>query len=201
MFNLIDVEQGSDEWFKLRLGKLTASQFSKILSPTGKVSTQAADLVNKKIAEKLTGEMEDNYTNPHMERGTELEPEALEFLNFTNGFNFKPVGFADSGMGYGCSPDALDLDSKIGCEIKCPMAKTHVKYLRSGKLPNEYFSQVQGSMLVTGFKQWVFMSYHPTMKPFIITVERDDDYINKLQELLIEKVKEIKTVSEALKNG
>lgn len=201
MFNIVDVEQGTEEWFKARLGKLTASNFSKILSPTGKVSTQANDLVNTLVAELLTGEREETYKNAHMERGNELEEEAREFVNFTGGHSFEPVGFVDSGLGFGCSPDALDQERKIGLELKCPMAKTHVKYLRAGKLPNEYFSQVQGSMLVTGYDSWVFCSYHPLMKPFILEVKRDEDYIEKLRGMLIEKAGEIQKLTGELSNG
>jgi len=200
MFKLINVEQGTPEWFEARLGKITASNFSKILSPTGKVSTQSTDLINTLVAELLTGEREETYKNAHMDRGNELENDALEFVNFTHGYEFKPVGFADSEQGYGCSPDALDLDKKIGLELKCPMAKTHIKYLRSGKLPNEYFSQVQGSMLVTGYKQWVFSSYHPLMQNFLLVVDRDDEYINKLRELLIERCAEIQKITKELSN-
>jgi putative phage-type endonuclease len=201
MFKLVDVEQGTEEWFKARLGKLTASNFSKILSPTGKVSTQANDLINTLVAELLTGEREETFKSAHMERGNELEGEALEFVNFTHGHNFEAVGFADSEKGYGCSPDALDQEKKIGLELKCPMAKTHVKYLRSGKLPNEYFSQVQGSMLVTGYDSWFFVSYHPMMKPFVLEVKRDEEYIEKLTGMLIEKAGEIQKLVRELNNG
>lgn len=201
MFKIIDVEQGTDEWFTARLGKFTASNFAKVLSPTGKPSTQVKDLINNLVAEKLTGEREETFKSPAMQRGNDLEAEALEFVNFTHGYNFEPVGFCDSEQGYGCSPDALDQEKKIGLELKCPLAKTHVKYLRSGKLPNEYFSQVQGSLMVTGFSQWVFVSYHPLMKPFILIVERDEDYISKLREMLISKVSEVNEVEGSLRNG
>jgi putative phage-type endonuclease len=201
MFKLVDVEQGTEEWFKVRLGKLTASNFSKILSPTGKISTQANDLVNTLVAELLTGEREETFKSSAMERGNELENEALDFVNFTHGYNFESVGFADSEKGYGCSPDALDEEKKIGLELKCPLAKTHVKYLRSGKLPNEYFSQVQGSMLVTGYSHWVFCSYHPNMKPMLLVVKRDEEYIKKLTGMLIEKAGDIQKLVGELSNG
>jgi len=201
MFKIIDVEQGTDEWFTARLGLFTASNFSKVLSPTGKPSTQVKDLINNLVAEKLTGEREETFKSSAMQRGNDLEGEALEFVNFSQGYNFEPVGFCDSENGYGCSPDALDQEKKIGLELKCPLAKTHVKYLRSGKLPNEYFSQVQGSMMVTGYDSWVFVSYHPLMKPFILVVERDEDYINGLRELLIKNAVEVVKISNELANG
>ena len=73
-----------------------------------------------------------------------------------------------------------------GLEIKCPKDHTHVGYLRSQKIPTKYIPQVQGSMLVTGFKSWYFMSYYPAMPPLIIEVKRDDEYIAKLKDALDE---------------
>jgi len=73
-----------------------------------------------------------------------------------------------------------------GLEIKCPMLKTHLKYFLDKKLPTEYFCQVQGSMYITGFDTWDFMSYFPGLKPFIITVERNEGFISKLDEALDE---------------
>ncbi|MBF32007.1 MAG: exonuclease [Aequorivita sp.] len=199
MFKIIDVEQGTDEWFTARLGKFTASNFAKVLSPTGKPSTQVKDLINNLVAEKLTGEREETFKSSAMERGNELESEAFDFVNFTHGYNFQTVGFCDSEQGYGCSPDGLDQEKKIGLELKCPLAKTHVKYLRSGKLPNEYFSQVQGSMMVTGYSQWIFVSYHPLMKPFILMVDRDEEYISTLREMLKMGATEVNRVHAELK--
>lgn len=199
MFKLIEVEQGTPDWFKARLGKWTASNFSKLLSPTGKISTQSKDMVNKLVSELLTGEYEETYKSDAMQRGNDLENDALEFVNFTHGYDFKAVGFADSELGYGASPDALDLDKKIGLELKCPIAKTQVKYLRAGVLPNEYFSQVQGSMLVTGYSEWVFCAYHPLMKPLVLTIKRDNEYIGKLRGMLIASCAEIQKITNELK--
>lgn len=201
MFKIVDVEQGSPEWHKVRLGKWTASNFSKLLTPTLKTSTQTKDFVNGLVGELLTGEYEEGYKSAAMQRGNDLESEALEFVNFTHGHDFKTYGFCDSEQGYGASPDALDLEKKIGLELKCPSAKTMVKYLRSGKLPNEYFSQVQGSMLVTGFKTWIFCAYHPLMKPLLITVKRDQEYIGKLRTMLVDSCIDIKKIHAELSNG
>jgi hypothetical protein len=88
------------------------------------------------------------------------------------------------------------MDGK-GLEIKCPMLKTHMKYLINGKLPTEYFCQVQGSLYITGFETWDFMSYYPGLKPFLITVKRDEKFIEKLDKALDEFCFEIvKTIKK-----
>mgnify|MGYP006421299097 CR=1 FL=1 len=188
MFKEIQCKQNSDEWFAARLGLFTASSFDKILTTTGRPSTSQKVLINKKVAELVIGKPEETYQNEAMQRGQEIEPEALEFVNFTLEKNFKPCGFLDSEKGWGCSPDALN--SEQGLEIKCPLAHTQIECLANNKLPSKYFAQVQGSMFVTGFKSWIFCSYHPELPSLILKIERDDEFISKLQKELLKMVTE-----------
>lgn len=185
MFKENECEQGSEEWFKARLGKITASNFSKTTTKTGKISASHEELINLAVAEIIIGEPQETFKSDAMIRGSELEDQALDFFNFTNGYNFKSCGFLDTGLGYGCSPDGIDYDNKIGLELKCPLPHTHLAYLAGGKLPNTYLHQVQGSMLVTGYKKWVFGSYHPDLPCFSIEVERDEKLIEDLYKNLI----------------
>ena len=77
-----------------------------------------------------------------------------------------------------CSPDGL-IGDDAGFEVKNPMSKTHVKYLLDGKLPTEYFCQVQFSLYVTERETWWFMSHYPGLKPLMIEVRRDEKWIDK----------------------
>lgn len=188
-------EQGSDEWFEARLGIPTASCFSKIITSTGKKSTQASAYMNKLVAESLIGSLEGIEKTVWMERGNLLEAEARELYEFDRCCDVEEVGivYKDEKRLISCSPDGFIKGSRKGLEIKCPKPETHVSYLLSGKLPTAYVAQVQGSMFVTGFDEWDFMSYHPEMPPLIITVKRDNawheafdaiinDFISNLQE-------------------
>ena len=194
---IINCDQRSDEWFKARLGLWTASFFDKAITSTGKPSTSANAVNNKLVAELIIGEPEETFTNAAMERGKELEAEAIEFLNFTHGYDFADVGFCDSTKGYGASPDALSND--IGLELKCPLAHTHVQYLSDGKLPTKYVAQVQGQMLVTGFKKWVFCSYHPDFPPLHVVVDRDEKFCEALESLLLKNCKVVSERYEKIK--
>ena len=51
----------------------------------------------------------------------------------------------------------------------------------SEDLRKKYFPQVQGCMLVMQQPVWDLFSYHPEMPHVLITVERDDSYIEKLE--------------------
>ena len=190
-------DQRSDEWRTARLGLWTASFFDKCVTSTMKASTSANTINNKLVAEIITGKVEETFTNAAMERGKELEQEAMEFLNFTHGYNFREVGFCDSEMGYGCSPDGLS--DEIGLEMKCPLAHTHVQYLSDNKLPTKYVPQVQGQMLVTGYKKWVFFSYHPDFPPLHVIVNRDEQFCAKLKQELLKNVAIIRKRSDRIK--
>ena len=116
-----------------------------------------------------------------MERGVLLEQEARDYYQFQTDNEVKQVGlvYKDETKMISCSPDGL-MD-KSGLEIKCPAPHTHIKYLLAGKLPSEYVPQVQGSIWITGADSWDFVSYHPDIEPMLIHVERDDEYIEKLE--------------------
>lgn len=178
----INCEQGTEEWFAARLGVPSASMFSKIVTTKGVWSTQADSYINQLVAEQLTGEREEVYQSHHMIRGTELEPEARDLYCLMKDFEVQEVGFClHDTLKAGCSPDGL-IGEDGGLEVKCPAPATHVEYLRGGVLPSRYKQQVMGCLWITQRDYWDFMSYHPTMKPLIVRVERDEEYIAALEE-------------------
>lgn len=199
---ICNYEQRSEGWFKAKAGVPSASNFSKIITPTGKPSKQAKDYLLQLVGEKLLGRVEEGYTSFAMQQGIDREDEARSFYELRKCVDVREVGlvFKDEKRDRSCSPDGLLGDG--GLEIKCPMLKTHVKYLLDGKLPNEYFCQVHGSMYITGSEWWDFMSYYPGLKPLIITVERDYDFTNKLHGELEKFTKDLdKTIKKLKENG
>ena len=138
------MEQGSPEWFAARLGNVGASNFHKIITSKGEPSKQAKEYLYQLAGEVVSGYPEETYQSIHMSNGLERESKAREYFEIVTGLEVEQVGicFTDDKK-YHCSPDGLLNNS--GIEIKCPMAKTHVSYLVSNKLPAAYLQQVQGS--------------------------------------------------------
>ncbi len=194
------MEQGSDEWLAARLGRPSASMFSKLITTKGKSSTQAGGYINKLAGERLSGESEAFYTNEHMVRGTELEPEAREVYEFITGNDVLEVGFiVDPNFEYGCSPDGL-IGTDGGIEIKCPAATTMMKYYQDNEeLVKAYYQQIQGCMWVTKRDWWDAFAYHPKMKHVLVRVPRDDAFIAKLAVEVEAAVIEIKNQVEQYK--
>lgn len=197
---ILDHEQGSPEWLAARLGKPSASMFSKLITATGKPSSSADGYINQLIAELLTGKSEPFHVTEWMERGTELESEAREAYEFISGNDVIETGFIlHESFRMGCSPDGLITDQG-GLEIKVPAPKTMVSYLRDNQAGvKKYWQQIQGCMWISQREWWDFFAYHPEMPHVLVRVERDDEYIAKLADEVIKAVIVIKTEMEKMK--
>lgn len=190
----IDAPQGSPEWHQARLGCPSGSGFKRLITSRGEPSTTAETYINELIAEKVTGEPTFVTETEWMTRGKELEVDAKCLYEFDQGVDIQDVSFIkDDHYEFGVSPDGL-IGKDGGIEIKCPKPSTHIQYLRTNKVPSIYIAQIQGCMMVTERKWWDFMSFHPMMKPLIIRVHRDEEYISKLRRLVIDACKTIEEV-------
>ena len=196
---ILDHEQGTEEWLAARLGRPSASCFSRLITNSGKPSSSADGYINELIAERLTGRSKPFFTTPWMERGTELEPEAREAYEFISGNETLEVGFiVDPTFSYGCSPDAL-IGTDGGLEIKCPAPDTHVGYMRDNQAGvNKYWQQIQGCMMITGRSTWDFLAYHPEMEPVLVTVEYDEEFCSKMYDEIVKAVTIINEQCEEL---
>jgi putative phage-type endonuclease len=187
------MEQGSEDWFRARKGRLTASQMAKVITPTGKLSSQW-----EKLAIRLAGEcVKPNEIptflgNIHTDRGHEMEPVARDWFAEWSGLDVRTVGFVtkDDNPVLGCSPDALVYKKGkpiCGVEIKCPLIENHALYHYEGGVPEQYRAQVHGSMVVTGLSEWWFVSYNEGTEPFT-HLQTWDEYTDKVAEALDEFV-------------
>jgi hypothetical protein len=193
LYDAEQYEQYSEEWWAIRLGIPTASRASEIITAArGSLSASSKPYISELIAERLGLDTPSDVNTGWMQRGSELEDEALRFFTFETGLAVSQVGFITNEDGTaGCSPDSLIDDGAAkdmphfvaGLEIKCPMAKTHISYLIDGTLPDIYKQQVHFSLAVTQLPFWYWMSYHPELDPLIVTVERDD-YTAKVEKAL-----------------
>lgn len=196
------VEQGTQAWKQERAGRFTASRFVDVLARdkrNGRHLKAWHDLVWDVAVERLTGVPEEGPSGYALQWGREVEPYAREAYEFASGNIVTASGFIVHPK-YdfaGCSPDGL-ISTDGGLELKSPKSsKVHLIRFVEG-MPEEYKSQVQGCMWVTGRQWWDFASYDPRMpeshRLFRVTIERDESYISLLEEAVLEaeaKVQEI----------
>jgi hypothetical protein len=190
-----DIEQGSEEWFRVRAGMPTASEFQCVLSPrAGKDGKMRQTYLRRLAGEIVTEEPAENYSNPYMERGKEMEQKARQYYELVAcGEPLQRVGFIrlDTNTGpVGCSPDAL-IGEDGGLEIKTTAPHLLIEHLVAQKadrdyFPPQYYAQCQGFLYVTG-RDWVDLCvYWPKMPAFIKRTWADEKYQEQIEQALTE---------------
>jgi putative phage-type endonuclease len=178
-------KQYEPAWFKARLGNPGASNASKILTNTGDPSKQTKEYMYQLAGEVVAGKHEETYQSTHMTTGLEREDEArmVFAMNYEVEVDQVALVYKDDKRMFHASPDGI-IGTETGIEIKCPMIKTHVKYLLDGKLPTDYFAQIQMSLYVCEREHWHFCSYYPDLPLFTVKVYRDEKWIARLEKEL-----------------
>ncbi len=184
---MLDIEQGSPEWFAARCGRVTASRVADIIAKTKSgPSASRANYLAELVAERLTGTTAPAFTNDAMRWGTEQEPAARLAYEFREEVEVEQVGFVihPNIEQSGASPDGL-VGSVGLVEIKCPNTATHIDTLLSQTIPAKYTTQMQWQMACTGRAWCDFVSFDPRMpadmRLFVRRQHRDDDLIAELE--------------------
>jgi putative phage-type endonuclease len=192
-------EQGSAEWHKLRLGRITASKMKDVLSKgRGTAPSKAAETyMMELLAERLTGEPKPFFENDAMRWGTETEPQARSMYELKSGNTVKEVSFIAEGEHLGVSPDGLIGDDGM-LEIKCPTTITQIRRALTDNYSKDYYEQIQMQLWIAGRKWCDFLSFDPRLDVdagyLLQRVERDEEFINNMaekSELLVAKMNEL----------
>ena len=200
-----DIEQGTDEWFAIRCGKVTASRVADVIAMTKSgYSASRANYEAQLICEILTGKPAESFTNAAMQWGTETEPLARAQYELKTGNMVNQIGFVVHPIieQAGASPDGLI--GEDGCiEIKCPNTSTHLDTLLSQKVPSKYITQMTWQMVCTGRNWCDFVSYDPrlpeNLQLYIERIELDEDYAKKLQNEVVMFLVEVNEKVEKLR--
>lgn len=199
-----NIKQGTDEWKKLRAGKVTASRVKDVIAKTKSgYSTSRANYRDELVKERF-GIMREGFTSEAMEHGVEFEPVAKSLYEIKNNVLVAEVSFVHHPTipMAGMSPDGVVGEGLI--EIKCPKSTTHFDYLLDGVVPEKYKPQMAWQMACTGCNWVDFVSYDPDapdgLDYFQIRYERDEEYIKYLEAEVIEFLNEVKDRYETLEN-
>jgi putative phage-type endonuclease len=197
--------QGSPEWLAARVGKVTASRIADVVAKTKTgYGASRASYMAELIAERLTGQAAERYTNAAMEWGTAYEAEARSAYEFMTSETVTEVGLIDHpniAMS-GASPDGLvGADGLV--EIKCPNTSTHIETLLGGKTPSKYVAQMTWQMVCTQRAWCDFVSYDyrmpADMRLFVARLELDHEYAVELGDEVMKFLAELDLKTEALR--
>jgi len=197
------MQQGTDEWFAARLGKVTASRAADVMTKKG--SAARANLSAQLVLERLTNTKGESFSSTAMQWGVDQEPFARAAYEARSGVWVDTVGFVQHPTieRAGASPDGLVGHDGL-VEIKCPNTATMIDTLLTGKVPGNYATQMQMQMACTG-RAWcdyaVFDSRMPVKAQlFVKRVQRDQKYIDDLNKEIIAFLAEVEISYQFLIN-
>ena len=191
------MDQGTEEWFTIRIGKVTASRVADVIAKTKTGYSASRDnYMAQLICERLTGLKGESFTNAAMQHGTDTEPLARAAYEAFQDILVDEVGFVPhpSIIMAGASPDGLVGDDGL-LEIKCPNTATHIETLLSQSVPGKYNTQMQFQMACTG-RQWCdFVSFDnrlpDELQLFVKRVPRDNDFIKQMEDEVVKFLNEL----------
>jgi putative phage-type endonuclease len=202
----MEIEQRSEDWFVIRLGKVTASRVADVIAKTKTgYSTSRENYMAQLVVERLTQTKAESFTNTAMQWGTDQEPFARAAYEAAQGVMVEEVGFVPHPTieWAGASPDGLVGGEGEGLvEIKCPNTATMIEALLTGKVPTKYFTQMQFQMACTGTKFCDYVVFDPRMPAkaqlFVTRVNRDDAYIAEIEAEIVKFLAEVESQVQQL---
>ena len=178
----LDSSQRTSQWFQQRLGHVTASRVSDAIA--GKDTATRRNYLVQLVAERLTGQQQESFTNAAMQWGTDTEPLARVAYQAEHDW-VEEVGFIThpSIEWFGASPDGFVGDGLI--EIKCPNTTTHLDWRLDGVVPKKHQPQMLAQLACTG-RKWVdFVSFDPRLPEklqlFVVRFKPDQKEIDALE--------------------
>ena len=196
----MNAPQGTEEWLKKRLGKITGSTIHKIMSLKENSSTRAK-LLQDLTLERISGSPTKNIVTGPMARGLELESEARNAYELKNQ-KVILTGFIDHPTikEAGVSPDGLVGEDGL-IEIKCLNIKNHNEIVNKQNLPKQYNLQIQFQLACTNRAWCDFVAYHPESDHslYVKRVLPEYDLIKEIHEKAIIFVSEVEEKYRAMK--
>jgi putative phage-type endonuclease len=186
-----EVQQRTDAWHQLRVGKVTASRVADIIAKTKTgPSASRENYLAQLVCERLTGKPAESYSNAAMQWGTETEPFARAAYEARMDLLVTEVGFVDHPwiINSGASPDGLAAEGMV--EIKCPNTATHIETLLTRTVPAKYVTQMMWQMTCADRPWCDFVSFDPRLPEkhqlFIKRINYDPEMVNLLENSVIQ---------------
>ena len=157
------IKQRTEEWFKLRENRLTASDLY-----------DAVHYPSTLIKKKLKNVSFNSYAIPALRWGCMFESIACNIYAFNNSTNVNEFGLLinDKINNFGASPDGIT-DEGIMIEIKCP----YKREIKDGTIPDKYYYQMQGQMAVCELDICDYVECK------FVTYNTEEEYINNIKDL------------------
>jgi putative phage-type endonuclease len=172
-FTIVELEQGTQEWREWRHKGIGASDAPTIM---GENPFKSAMQLLKEKREPAR----ESVQNEAMARGIQLEPEARRRYIAKTGREVRPACLQSTRHDWlRASLDGFAINHGSVVEIKCGQS-VYRRASQSRSVPDYYYGQMQHILAVTGLDLLDFWCYWPGYSELLLTVERDDAYIERL---------------------
>jgi len=178
--NYLNIEQGSQEWWEFKVGKISGTRFGQL------ISSRDNGLIFEMADEVLNGHCEiDDFVSEDMEFGLENESTAIDLYERMSGIKFTRGGVivSDHNDRHIASPDGVNLENGIICEVKCTRnGATQIKRFNKGPESSHmgqianYFAMSQTVKEV----HWIsYCPFRPEREIVVHVFKRDDIHTEK----------------------
>lgn len=167
-----DIIQGTEEWHRIKWGKIGGTRAHGLLVPSD-------TLLDELLAEFCEPyEHEDGFLSEDMLRGMDMESLARPSLSKYIGIELITCGWLQSEECelLGISPDGVSADFKVSAEIKCFARKMHTSTCRIDEIPTKHIRQsIQYFTVTPQLETHYFCAFRPEhIKPlFVKKLTRD----------------------------
>jgi putative phage-type endonuclease len=170
--------QGSEEWLKWRRAGIGSSEAPVLMNDSPWKTIDELLLEKQGLGKPFEG----NFAT---ERGKALEPIARRIYEEIVGHKFKDeIAEHPEHKILRASYDGINHELKRVLEIKAPGIKDHQE-AASGSVPQKYKAQLQWLLMVSGYEDLDYMSYHPDGH-VILNIKADKEYQAKMIEKALE---------------
>ena len=151
---IADIEQGSDEWFQLRLGSIGGLGIKKATSKgRGKAESKTrTGYLYQKADEILTGRFIEQYENADMILGTLSEPLSRNAYIWKTDNDVEEVAIIKGSDHKHTSPDGL-VDDDGMVEIKNTNGPNFIQHIVKDKVPPEHLKQINWGLHIAE-REW-----------------------------------------------
>lgn len=199
------IDQRTEEWHLMRLGKVTGSRVADVLAKTKSgYSTSRKNYMMELLCQRLTGIREESFTSQAMQRGIDLEPIARSHYEAKHGVMVIESSFVFHPMikAFGASPDGFVGENGL-IEIKCPNTAQHVDFLTTKKPDGKYITQMQAQMACTNRAWCDFISFDDRLpEPHQIAevrIFRDEKFIGEMEQEIESFLQELDEIESKLR--
>lgn len=190
-----------EEWFAARMGKITGSRLKDIVVKRGtghKIGFY--ELIAEKVSTDPYGRA---FDETPMERGTRLEPEAMQKFIEDTGLKADTtlvLWEREENSAIAVSPDGF-MGDEVAVECKCLSSARHIEAYLTQQIPDEYYYQTLQYFIVNDLLTTLYVVFYDprmTVKDYFFLKLERKDLQEEIAELLEYQRKTLLEVDEAV---